>query len=407
MSDRGNTYGILGYLLKMERIRQNKGQKEVCYGICTPSYLSKIEHGTADPDIEILKKLYERLGIVIESDKNEIENLQEKIEAYFKNLEYNIENHIYEELLRKKAVLAYSVCAIDWLIIQAMEKEDTYEELTQCKEFMNRRQLGYYAIISSLHWHSFIPKNREEDLWKKKMILEESKNAYDILQNSYAYNWLVEANYMAGDYAKVHQMESTLIALAVREGNTYALADYYMLDGSAYACLNMEEMMMQCYERAMKLLQNTNWKNELQGVYYNIGATLISSEKYEEAMEYLNKIEEPDFSVQHKKAMIMIRTGRIEEGKNFLKMAEEIALNNPLSKSDELKIKEAYFECESGFLEKETYVETLEELVKVLEKEKHFGHVYFYKDVILAAYKSQRKYKKMVSFLEKIQELKR
>ena len=34
-----------GMILRAERIRQGKGQKEVCYGICVVSYLSKIERG--------------------------------------------------------------------------------------------------------------------------------------------------------------------------------------------------------------------------------------------------------------------------------------------------------------------------------------------------------------------------
>ena len=42
----------IGTLLKLERTKQNKGQKEVCYGICVPSYLSKIEHGSVTPDEE-------------------------------------------------------------------------------------------------------------------------------------------------------------------------------------------------------------------------------------------------------------------------------------------------------------------------------------------------------------------
>ena len=40
---------IQGALLRIERLRQNKGQKEICFGICVPSYLSKIEHGTVCP----------------------------------------------------------------------------------------------------------------------------------------------------------------------------------------------------------------------------------------------------------------------------------------------------------------------------------------------------------------------
>lgn len=44
-----------GMLLKLERIKQNKGQKEICFGICVPSYLSKIERNLVQADENYLK----------------------------------------------------------------------------------------------------------------------------------------------------------------------------------------------------------------------------------------------------------------------------------------------------------------------------------------------------------------
>ena len=45
-------------ILRAERIRQGKGQKEVCYGICVVSYLSKIERGSAEPDMASFKAAF-------------------------------------------------------------------------------------------------------------------------------------------------------------------------------------------------------------------------------------------------------------------------------------------------------------------------------------------------------------
>ena len=49
--------------------------------------------------------------------------------------------------------------------------------------------------------------------------------------------------------------------------------------------------MMDCFERSIHLLQNTAWQQELADLYYNIGATYISLEKYAAAWEYLEKAE--------------------------------------------------------------------------------------------------------------------
>lgn len=45
----------VGKIIKIERQRKNIRQDELAIGICSPSYLSKIETGSAFPSEEILK----------------------------------------------------------------------------------------------------------------------------------------------------------------------------------------------------------------------------------------------------------------------------------------------------------------------------------------------------------------
>ncbi len=77
-----------GMILRAERIRQGKGQKEVCYGICVVSYLSKIERGSAEPDMAILKQLFARLGINYETDSAFLTESRKQIDEFFYNLQY-------------------------------------------------------------------------------------------------------------------------------------------------------------------------------------------------------------------------------------------------------------------------------------------------------------------------------
>ena len=48
------------------------------------------------------------------------------------------------------------------------------------------------------------------------------------------------------------------------------------------------------------------------------------------------------------------------------------------------------------------YLELLEKLIKALKRERHFGHLYFYRDIITQAYTRQRKYKKALEFEQEI-----
>ena len=51
---------MVGYLIRSNRVKQKMSQEQLCKGVCAVSYLSKIEAGTAEPNEEILKQLFER-----------------------------------------------------------------------------------------------------------------------------------------------------------------------------------------------------------------------------------------------------------------------------------------------------------------------------------------------------------
>lgn len=53
----------IGEVLREARERKKCSQEEICYGICTPSTLSRIENGVQIPGRRILEALTQRLGI--------------------------------------------------------------------------------------------------------------------------------------------------------------------------------------------------------------------------------------------------------------------------------------------------------------------------------------------------------
>lgn len=387
---------ITGALLKMERIKQDKGQKEVCYGICVPSYLSKIEHGTVKADNEIIIKLYERLGVLYEGDEGILSGYKEKIEKYFYLLHYHLDTKdLYAELAKSDHQLSYGALCIEWLIIKGMEGEPVLMQLEQLQEAMNAKQRAYYLLLRFKEYTD--PAQRVSDY----------EEACAVISNSFAMIHLCMAYFFHGDYPAIHRMENRTVTMALEEGNTYRLAEYYFLNGSSYACLNMEEMMMSNYNRSVHFLQNTGWKEEMPDLYYNIGATYISLEKYEPAVEYLLKAqtlrEKPDFLTTHKLAVAYIRKGQLKEGRAYLKKIEEVFLTEETyTELERLIYEEACMECEKDFLDNPGYIELLERLIEAIGKERHFGFLYFYKEVIVKAYKRQRKYKKALEFEQKI-----
>ena len=76
-----------GHIIRFERIKQNIKQVQLSDGICTPSYLSKIESNSIVPSEEILGLLFERLSLKFNNnDMTEEEYLLMFRDFYFEAL---------------------------------------------------------------------------------------------------------------------------------------------------------------------------------------------------------------------------------------------------------------------------------------------------------------------------------
>lgn len=62
-----------GKLLKYYRQKKKRKQDDVAFGICTPSYLSRIENGLVIAEHSIYAQLFENLGIDFNQTRTTIE----------------------------------------------------------------------------------------------------------------------------------------------------------------------------------------------------------------------------------------------------------------------------------------------------------------------------------------------
>lgn len=375
-------------LLKLERLKQNKGQKEVCHGICVPSYLSKIERNKVTPDSHILKQLFQRLDIEFYCEDSFMEKYKALIDDYFEQMSYHLEKSAFIELQLADKKLSYSPLAIDWLIIQVYENNDEpLKQLSQCLESMNDRQRAYYYMA--------LPLKKEEE----KEIIDLYIRAFTILNSSISLINLMHAYYSISQYDKVHECADKCISLALEEGNTWALAFCYRMVGSVYACLSIEDLMIPTYQRAIRLLQNTYWKEELSEIYYNMGATYLQIGNNSLALKYLNKVTwDNNFLLYHKKALAFIRSKKYEDMAKYINHMKSWIKDNEKKGNrievEKMMLEEVLYECKEDYLDDPNFIKVMEALMDKLESERHKGYVLFYKNILKRAYCRQRKYKK-------------
>lgn len=404
-----NNVNAEGQMLRIERLRQGKELKEVAGRICSISTLSKIERGKQKVDPDMLVDLYNELGVQYENDVEFVENMSHYIKQYFYETIYRFEHEFLDILELENHRLNYSPLALDWMIIRAMEYGDHegIDILDQCVDFMNQEQLGWYYLI-----------HRYED---RDLVLEKRIKAQRILQNSYATVELMWIYWSMGEYSIANNLSAMAINFALDEGNTWALSQVYLILGGIYSAYNMEEAMIGEYQKSMNLLKNTNWKKELETMYYNMGATYIFLEDYKKSREYLGKSNKDNFSSSHKWAVLETKVGNIEEANHWIDKMEEYMKDyrekNQSSETWEQFNKHYYDEMMeilqvtklqlTGNPEKsKDYIQLLESLMNRFLKEGRYGFMNFHKDALKDAYIKNRRYKDALELEELFSKIK-
>ena len=75
----------VGHLIRAERIRQKMKQVVLARGICTPSYLSKIEQNQIAPSEEIAILLFNKLNMDIDTIQEKDYKSEAEFETFIKD----------------------------------------------------------------------------------------------------------------------------------------------------------------------------------------------------------------------------------------------------------------------------------------------------------------------------------
>ncbi|MGY4689617.1 helix-turn-helix domain-containing protein [Salibacterium sp. K-3] len=203
-----------GKLLFFERINNQLTQKDLCHGICSITYLSKIENGKIYPNAETLALLLQRIGIepTISSEKPllAVESLEnwylsivqgensDSIYKYKKKVEKEI-NRIYSTDL----LLYYYLVKLRYFIHTRMTKEakEILELLKKSRDKFTSHHDMYYQYFLGLY-HCILDSNFQSGLKQFEKVLP-FFNDYQYLDPDYFYH-------IALTYTNLHRTRSAM-----------------------------------------------------------------------------------------------------------------------------------------------------------------------------------------------------
>lgn len=360
-----------GYLIYRIRIQGHWSQAKLCKGICTVSYLSKIETGKAEPSEDILRLLLERLGLksdkAIEAEAAELadQSWEALFEGRFAKLNVLLKDI---ELKRYEAVPA-------WLDLALLTSQKPLE--TALESCMDTRQLALQRILQG-----------------------QEAEAVRLLPDAYTYLMLGIAEYKTGNYSAAIDALQVAYDFASREGKVRIMLEAKLHLGNTYCNLQDLPNMERHYCVGQRLAEDLQDERALQAIGYNTASAWIEIGRYEDAYAWFSK-QHPTLMILHKLAICCEKTGRREEALHALKQAEVMDDDQmEPSLAGQLLQVVRYRLDHPDYLAREDYGSLLLDTFMQLRKNMPAGYAIFHLPWVLEWYKANRQYKKACELME-------
>ncbi len=347
-------------LIHRERLRRNWSQEGLCKGICSVSYLSKIEQGKAVPSEEILTALLSRLDIAASPDPEAV--VEAAYEALFSG---------DQEGLRTIVADTSRHAGIDLLLLRAFaDRSGPLEpELERCMQGGRRLAL-------------------------QRLMQERYDEAVALCPNGFFYRSVGIHAYVKGNDARALEYLQTAYDLASQEGRPALMLDVQLYMGNCYSNRIDLESMERHYQVAERLAQALRDKDALAYIRYNRAATQMEAGEYEAAYAFFSSLTEPDGMALHKLAVCCEKLGRPQEALSALDRADALTSNEVVGELQDSMCAIVRFRLEHpDYISRPEYGAALLDCFAQLRQKLPIGYAVFHLPWVLEWYRANRQYR--------------
>ncbi|MBR5547007.1 MAG: helix-turn-helix transcriptional regulator [Clostridia bacterium] len=373
-------------LIRYERLKRNWSQEGLCEGICSVSYLSKIEQGKAEAGEEILSALIRRLELEWHGgeEAQEARKLLDDLEEACFSLNIEERERLREQLKQKRDVYLNGPHMLDVLLLERLgwgnEPADV-RELCTFEECFTQKQRAIWLMVQ---------KRFEE--------------AIQLLPIADTY---MESGYMAyynGQYT--HAMERLLRAcsLAAEEGRARVLLYARMLLGNCYSDQGDYDAMNRHYQAALRLATDLGDEGAMESIRYNIVATQVQLGMYEKAYQAYTAMDSAYPRLLHKLAVCQEQIGLKEEALQTLDRVDALTRESDMPEDQWAKrmCELVRYRLEHpDYLKEAAYGELLLTMYQDMQKGLPNGYALFHQRWVEEWYVATRQYKQAYELKKK------
>lgn len=404
----------IGHLIRAERVRQDMKQIVLAKGICTPSYLSKIERNQIEPSEDITEMLMERLGM----DPGKLQKNDEETEREFekmllktyrevmtvRDLHFTREKLEYLEqnipLFENNSLhFTYSLITFRFNMIVRFDSEKLKQEINLLEEsidnfdvyqlYLFQLNIGLFCyntgnVKMAIHYYELILRKLES------LPLGEWEKA--------EFNYIISVFYMADGHT-FNSIDHARRALNFfREQLMMSrVLDCYILIGISYKRSYKFQDALEAYSKAMQITEEFNLHSEKGIIYHNIGTLNSTMRNSGEAIQYYKK--SIDHKIDSSEKLITILC-LIEE---YSKMNEKnlvsdwaskgIAMYHQLNDENQISFFHHFSLYKSLHSKEGLSVETAEAAIQHFKEIQDFRYIHKYCIALAEWYYYNRKYK--------------
>ena len=406
----------IGQLIKLERQKSNIRQDELALGICSPSYLSKIENGTAIPGDEVQQLLLQRLNIPSESvfihtspelliqfkkSFKEVINQRDKLAAI--ELRQDIRSFLAENILYPHKV----TLLLMETRLQLMSSSDVKENislLVPMQGDMSHTQLFHLYIIQGIIAY-------KESRFANALYI--FTDTYTLTKKHRMEDWeMAELHYVLSlaaisDYRHILAIDHAQEALSYFNAKMQAVRsiECLLILGNAQKHTGNLNDALLSFEHAKEIMTTSGFSNYLGMIEHNLGACYSLLKESERALRHFNQSllenENPDSQIvtilslvkEHKKK------GDKEQAKTLI--SKGTSLLNLLTEQNK-KLYSHYFAIYKALLyDEDDLIPTFESALHYFEVKQNYYRCFVYCNVLADKLTNTNQFKLATTFYQK------
>ena len=291
---------LIGAVIRSERLRLSWSQQGLCRGLCSVSYLSKIEQGKAEAGRELIAELMARLSLPRETGDGELAALTDAgYEAAF-DLDARAGDRALAALEGARERLERGLWAADYAILRA-------------------------ALGSGGAPEPGVPSEALEP--RARELLLGLRGEYGRLLREFpsSLSYFLAGNAACGEgrWAEALELLQRAYRLASEEGRAFIMLNARAVMGNCYSNMYDYDRMAEHYAAARRLARAVGDADLLRDLDYNAASSALELGRAREAYDYFSSLAEPSAMELHKLAVSCELLGRRGEALAALDRADD------------------------------------------------------------------------------------